>query len=229
MIRLRDVGKTVTLRGREVPILRGVSMDVAAGELLAVVGASGSGKSTLLNVLGLLDTASRGEYLLRGQDVATLSAKERDRCRARTFGFVFQAFHLMPTRTVLANVEVGRLYEGVSRAERVESAEAALESVGLAHRAQSPAGTLSGGEAQRAAIARAIAGRKDALLCDEPTGNLDSVSGARVLHLLRALHASGMTVVVITHDPRVAAACERVVEVRDGVLHGSSSELSEHA
>lgn len=193
-------------------------LTVERGEFLTVVGPSGSGKSTFLNVVGLLDAPTAGVYRLDGIDTGGLADRDRTALRGRRIGFVFQSFHLLPHRSALENVMLAMVYTAQPRAERKERAAAALESVGLGHRLGAVPGRLSGGERQRVAIARALVGRPSLLLCDEPTGNLDSANAASVLDLLDELHADGMTVVVITHDPGVAARGQRSVTIRDGRL-----------
>ncbi|GAA2260665.1 ABC transporter ATP-binding protein [Streptomyces atrovirens] len=201
-----------------VAALRPCSLAVREGEYVAVVGPSGSGKSTFLNIVGLLDRPTEGTYVLDGADTTALPEAELTALRGSLIGFVFQAFHLIPHRTALENVALAMLYSAVPARERVQRARTALEQVGLAHRADSLPNRMSGGERQRAAIARAIVGRPRLLLCDELTGNLDSATAASVLDLLDDLHASGMTLVVITHDPVVAARAARTITIRDGVL-----------
>ncbi|MFE0649249.1 ABC transporter ATP-binding protein [Streptomyces sp. NPDC059534] len=201
-----------------VEALRPCELVVRQGEFLAVVGPSGSGKSTFLNVVGLLDAPTEGTYLLDGIDTAALRDGDRTALRGRRIGFVFQAFHLLPHRSATENVMLAMVYAAVPRAERRARARDVLDRVGLAHRADALPARLSGGERQRVAIARALAARPSLLLCDEPTGNLDSGNAETVLALLGALHASGMTVVVITHDHEVAARAQRTVAIRDGVL-----------
>ncbi|MGA5197762.1 ABC transporter ATP-binding protein [Streptomyces exfoliatus] len=188
------------------------------GEFVSVVGPSGAGKSSLLNIIGLLDATTEGNYLLDGRDTAALGEPQRTALRGRNIGFVFQAFHLLPHRTAWENVELGLLHGGTPRNERRAAAREALVRVGLEHRLRAMPTTLSGGERQRVAIARAVAGRPSLLLCDEPTGNLDSATAASVLSLLDELHRGGMTVVVITHDSTVAEHGKRVLTIRDGVL-----------
>ncbi len=196
--------------------LRPTSLAIEEGDYLVIVGSSGSGKSTLLNIMGLLDLPTAGSYLIHGLDLASLTETGRASLRSRFFGFVFQAFHLLPSRTVLENVELGMLYSRVPRRERHLRAVEAIDRVGLTPRQLAYPSTLSGGEQQRAAIARALAARPAVLLCDEPTGNLDSVSTESLLHFLDQLHAQGMTVVAVTHDPLVAARAQKVLSVMDG-------------
>ena len=198
--------------------LREATTTIATGEHVAIVGPSGSGKSTLLHVLGLLDRPTAGSYLLDGIDTADLDDGERAGLRARRLGFVFQAFHLLPHRSAIENVMLGELYRAGRRAARRERAVAALHRVGLGHRVDAHPTTLSGGERQRVAIARALVGAPSLLLADEPTGNLDTATTGSILDLLGELHASGLTLVVITHDDDVARRAQRIVQIRDGVL-----------
>ena len=202
----------------EVHAVRGVDLAVRAGEYLSIVGPSGSGKSTLLHVLGLLDRPSSGTYLLDGVDVARMSESERAGMRGGRIGFVFQAFHLLPSRSVLDNVMLAMVYQRVPRRERRSRALEALDRVGLAHRLDFAPAQLSGGERQRVAVARALVGRPSLLLADEPTGNLDQANAAGVMELFDDLHAGGITIAVITHDETVSARAERRVRITDGEL-----------
>jgi putative ABC transport system ATP-binding protein len=202
--------------------LAGVDLRIDQGELVAIVGPSGSGKSTLLHLMGTLERPTRGVVRIAGEDTSTMSDKQLSGLRARRLGFVFQQFFLLDGLSVLDNVADGLLYRGGRVADRRRLAAAALERVGLAHRLSHRPNQLSGGEQQRTAIARALAGRPALVMADEPTGNLDSATGASILVLLRELHGEGTTIVVITHDPEVAAAMERHVEIRDGRIIGDS-------
>lgn len=201
-----------------VDALRPSTLRVARGDHVAITGPSGSGKSTLLNVLGLLDEPTGGRYRLAGVDAAAAPERTRVALRAGVIGFVFQAFHLLPARTSLANVELGMLYSRVARRERRARAREALQRVGLPHRVDALPVAMSGGEQQRVAVARAIVNRPQVLLCDEPTGNLDSENTASVLDLLDSLNHSGLTIVVVTHEEAVAARASRRLHVRDGVV-----------
>ncbi len=198
--------------------LDGVTMTIERGESVAVVGRSGSGKSSLLNVLGLLDRPDSGEYFLAGKETSLLTDGQRSAWRAGRIGFVFQSFHLMPRRSVLDNVQLALMYARAPREERIARATAALFRVGLGRKLNAMPTQLSGGEQQRVSIARALVARPSILLCDEPTGNLDSQTSEGVLRLLRELVDDGVTLVVVTHDPGVARFMRRVISMRDGRL-----------
>jgi len=218
-VEARDVARSYRLDGVSVEALRGVTLSIDPGDYVAIVGPSGSGKSTLMHLLGCLDRPTSGSLLLGGRDVAELSDSELADLRNRTIGFVFQSFQLLGRTSALENVGLPLVYRGLRRAERRARAGAALESVGLGHRLGHRPGQLSGGEQQRVAIARALVGEPTVLLADEPTGNLDSRSGADVLALLGRLNAErGVAVVVVTHDLEVAAHARRRIDVRDGLI-----------
>ena len=201
-----------------VTALRSADLVIESGDYVAVTGPSGSGKSTLLHLLGLLDAPTSGRYLLDGLDTSRLADRERSALRGRRIGFVFQSFHLLPYRTALENVQLAELYNRTPRAARQPAAAEALGQVGLGHRLDALPVTLSGGESQRVAIARALVNRPSLVLCDEPTGNLDSRNAAALMGLLDDLNADGFTILVITHDPGVAAHAGRTIAISDGVL-----------
>jgi putative ABC transport system ATP-binding protein len=201
-----------------VDALHASDLVIDEGDYVAVTGPSGSGKSTLLHLLGLLDTPTAGAYLLDGLDTSTMPDKDRSALRGHRIGFVFQSFHLLPYRTAEENVLLAQLYNRTARGVRRTEAVDALERVGLGHRIDALPTTLSGGESQRVAIARALVNRPSLLLCDEPTGNLDSRNASTVLALFDALHREGFTIVVITHDPNVAGRASRAITIRDGEL-----------
>jgi putative ABC transport system ATP-binding protein len=216
VIDLRGIGKTYRTGPLEVAALRGVDLRIETGELVAIIGPSGSGKSTLMHILGCLDVPSTGEYRLAGELVGDMGEDSLADIRNRRIGFVFQQFNLLASLPAWRNVELPLVYTAIPRAERRERAIAALAQVGLADRVDHRPNELSGGQQQRVAIARALVTEPALLLADEPTGNLDSNSGADVLTLLHQLHAQGRTVVLITHDDDVARTAERVVRIRDG-------------
>ena len=229
LIRLADVTKIYRTGDSEVHALAGVTLDIEAGEFTAVMGASGSGKSTLMNVLGCLDRPTRGRYLLDGHDVARLSVPELARVRNRTLGFVFQSFNLLARTTALENVELPLLYAAVPPAERRRRAAEALGRVGLGERLHHHPSEMSGGQQQRVAIARALVGRPRLILADEPTGNLDSRTSEEVMVLFQELGREGITVVLVTHEPDVAACAGRVLNMRDGVLVGDHARAPRRA
>ena len=207
------------LQGRlTVPVLKDVTLHVDRGDYVAIMGPSGSGKTTLMNIIGCLDTPTSGEYTLNGTSLLHHKDKELSAVRNRSIGFVFQSFNLLPRQSAVDNVALPLLYAGVSRKERRERAVSALEKVGLADRMNFKPTQLSGGQKQRVAIARAMVTKPDILLADEPTGALDSASGHQVMELFRQLNEEGMTVIMITHDPEIAAHAKRVLLIRDGIL-----------
>ncbi|MER8042420.1 ABC transporter ATP-binding protein [Streptomyces sp. NPDC094032] len=219
VISMAEVSKTYPA-ARPVTALVDATLEISTGEMVAITGPSGSGKSTLLNILGLLDTATGGRYAMDGVDVRTLGERERTRLRATRLGFVFQSFHLVPYLSCLRNVQLPLVHTRHPRNERRELAERALRSVGLGHRIAARPTTLSGGERQRVALARAVVHQPSVLLCDEPTGNLDSANTGQVMDLLRALVTPERTVVVVTHERDVAERADRELRVVDGRVVG---------
>ena len=216
LIQLSAVTKTYDAGELAVQALRGIDLAIGKGQMAAIVGPSGSGKSTLMHILGCLDGPTSGSYLLEGQDVSAMSSFQLAGVRNRKIGFVFQTFNLLPKASLLRNVELPLLYAGLGGAERRERAKAALERVGLSERAKHRPAELSGGQRQRAAIARALVNAPSLILADEPTGNLDSKTGLEILRIFHEMHARGETIVIVTHDPKIADQCERVVQIVDG-------------
>jgi putative ABC transport system ATP-binding protein len=219
IIQTRDLTKVYGENGNAVHALRGIDLDVEQGEFVALVGPSGSGKSTLMAILGCLDAPTAGSYALDGHEVAGLTGAELAAIRNEKVGFVFQQYNLLPKASIARNVELPMLYAGLGRRERRERALELLDKVGLANRASALPAQLSGGQRQRVAIARALANRPALLLADEPTGALDSQTGSEILALFRELYAQGNTVILVTHDPAIAALANRRVELRDGLVH----------
>ncbi|GJI96481.1 ABC transporter ATP-binding protein [Duganella caerulea] len=216
MIELREIRKTYRQGGNDIRALDGIDLHIAPGEFVAIMGPSGSGKSTLLNVLGALDRPDSGRYRLADDEISALDDDAASEVRNRRIGFVFQSFHLLPRLTVLENVLLPQRYARVADPDAAGRAVALLERIGLGERTGHLPGQLSGGQLQRAAIARALLNRPALLLADEPTGNLDSKSAADVLALLKELHAGGQTLVLVTHDPAIAAGAQRTIHLRDG-------------
>jgi putative ABC transport system ATP-binding protein len=226
LISLTGIKKVFYTDEVETHALSDIHLEIQRGEYLAIAGPSGCGKTTLLSILGLLDSPTDGTYMLDGQPVAKLSAADRARVRNRQIGFIFQAFNLIGDLTVYENVELPLTYRGMKAAERKQRAEAALERVGMAHRAKHLPSQLSGGQQQRVAVARAVAGEPLMLLADEPTGNLDSRSGEAVMDLLRELHRAGATICMVTHDPRYARHADRSIHVFDGRVVEEQTEMA---
>jgi putative ABC transport system ATP-binding protein len=216
LIRIRDLTRRYDMGGETIHALRGVSLDVQPNEYVAIMGPSGSGKSTMMNLLGCLDTPSSGEYWLNGQEVSRLSDDALARVRNREIGFVFQTFNLLPRATALHNVELPLVYAGLPAGERRERAARALAQVGLTDRQNHRPNELSGGQRQRVAIARALVNEPSILLADEPTGNLDSTTSEEIMRVFAELHRSGQTVLMVTHEPDIAAHAARVITLRDG-------------
>ncbi len=220
MIEVKDLTKTYRLGSVEVPALRGVSFRIERGEMVAIMGQSGSGKSTLMHIIGCLDLPTSGQYRLDGKDIAGMKEDELARIRNQKIGFVFQMFNLLPRMTVRRNVEMPLMYNGGNPGKEVrQRAEAILNAVGLGERLNHRPTELSGGEQQRVAIARAMINEPDLILADEPTGNLDSHTGAEIIQLLLGLNQErGLTLVIVTHDPTIAAHTQRVIRLRDGQI-----------
>jgi putative ABC transport system ATP-binding protein len=216
LIKLDGIKKVFLTDEVETHALSGIHIEIQRGEYVAISGPSGCGKSTLLAILGLLDSPSDGRYWLNGQEVADLPMSQRARVRNREIGFIFQSFNLIGDLTVFENVELPLIYRGMKSAERRERVNAALERVGMAHRAKHLPSQLSGGQQQRVAVARAVGGQPSILLADEPTGNLDSKNGEAVMELMRELHRAGATICMVTHDPRYAAHADRAIHLFDG-------------
>jgi putative ABC transport system ATP-binding protein len=222
MIQLKEITKVYTMGKRELTVLSGITLHIAQGELVAIMGPSGSGKSTMLNLLGCLDTPTSGNYWLEGREVSRLSSGELAEIRSRKIGFVFQSFNLLPRLSALANVELGMRYAGgVDRRRAID----ALAKVGLSDRANHRPTELSGGEMQRVAIARALVKNPPLILADEPTGNLDSRSGDEIMSILTSLHAErGITLLMITHEANIAGYCQRIIHLMDGQIEREERE-----
>jgi putative ABC transport system ATP-binding protein len=218
LIETRELWKTYKMGAEEIHALRGVSLQIEKGEYVAIMGPSGSGKSTLMNLIGCLDTPTRGSYILNGKQVSEMNDDELARIRNEEIGFVFQTFNLLPRATALHNVELPLIYAGMPAKERQERARAALERVELGDRVGHRPNELSGGQRQRVAIARALVNNPSILLADEPTGNLDSKTGAEIMRLFDRLHEAGNTIVLVTHEADIAAHAHRIVHIRDGQI-----------
>jgi putative ABC transport system ATP-binding protein len=218
LIELSGVTKSYDQGEMQVNALRGVDLSIGRAELVAIIGPSGSGKSTLMHILGCLDQPTAGTFLLDGEDVSAMSSFQLARIRNQKIGFIFQTFNLLPKASLLRNVELPMLYGGVSASERRERAMVALSRVGLDQRASARPSELSGGQRQRVAIARAIVMNPSLILADEPTGNLDTKTGNEILQIFDEMHAAGHTIAIVTHDPRIAERCHRVIRIEDGAI-----------
>ena len=216
LIETRDLWKTYVMGDEEIHALKGVSISIERGEYVAIMGPSGSGKSTLMNLIGCLDTPSKGTYLLNNKEVSQMNDNELARIRNEEIGFVFQTFNLLPRATALHNVELPLVYAGMGKTARLVQAKAAIEKVELTHRMTHRPNELSGGQRQRVAIARALVNNPSILLADEPTGNLDSKTGVEIMGLFARLHEGGNTIIVVTHEADIAAYAHRVIAIRDG-------------
>jgi len=218
LIELVGISKRYMLGGVEYPALDDVSLSIKRNDFLALTGASGSGKSTMMNIIGCLDSPTSGRYTLDGEEVAGLDEEQLASVRNRKIGFVFQNFYLMPRMTALENVAQPLIYRGIAPAQRRAHAEVALTRVGLGDRMRHRPNEMSGGQRQRVAVARALVGHPELLLADEPTGNLDSRTAREIMDLFSQLHAEGQTVIIVTHDPGIAACCKRLVRLHDGKI-----------
>ncbi|MFO0888668.1 MAG: ABC transporter ATP-binding protein [Isosphaeraceae bacterium] len=225
-IRLEGITKVYPMGGETVYALRGVDLEIRPNEMVAIMGPSGSGKSTLMNIVGCLDVPTAGRYWLDGREVATLSQSELARVRGQSIGFVFQTFELLPRQTAIRNVELPLVYSGISASERRRRAAESLARVGLADRMGHRPNQMSGGQRQRVAIARALVQQPALLLADEPTGNLDTQTGNEILELFDDLHREGQTIVIVTHEPDIAARCRRIVRIRDGRVESDEDSPS---
>ena len=227
LIETRDLWKTYVMGDEEIHALRGVSISIERGEYVAIMGPSGSGKSTLMNLIGCLDTPSKGSYLLNEKEVAAMNDDELARIRNEEIGFVFQTFNLLPRATALHNVELPLVYAGVSAKTRQERARQALDKVELTSRATHRPNELSGGQRQRVAIARALVNNPSILLADEPTGNLDSKTGTEIMGVFARLHETGNTIILVTHEPDIAGYAHRVISIRDGQVEKDTRRSAE--
>lgn len=218
VIHLEEIRKSYYLGKNELPVLKGVSLDIFKNEYVALMGPSGSGKSTLMNILGCLDTPTSGTYVLSGHDVSKMDDNDLARVRGKEIGFVFQQFNLMPRLTAAENVAIPLIYAGIGKKERMEKAMAMLEKVKLENRADHKPNELSGGQCQRVAIARALVNDPSLILADEPTGNLDTKTSIEIMEIFGAIHSSGNTVVLVTHEEDIADHARRIIRLRDGVI-----------
>ena len=226
VIQLQDVYRTYTMGDQVLNALDGVDLEIFRNEYIAIIGASGSGKSTMMNIIGCLDRATKGDYLLNGTNVGDMSEAELARASNREIGFVFQSFNLLSRASALKNVMQPLVYRGIARSERKRIATSALERVGLGDRLDSRPNQMSGGQRQRVAIARALVGHPAILLADEPTGNLDSKTSQEIMALIDQLHQEGQTIIMVTHEPDIAAHCERVIDLADGKIDSDTRAVN---
>lgn len=223
IIQLKDIGRSYTIGTHLIHALRSVTLDIYKNEFVALMGPSGSGKSTLMNILGCLDTPSKGEYILNGISVAQMSDNALAQVRNKEIGFVFQTFNLMPRLTALENVCVPLVYAGIGKKERIEIAMAALQHVGLGERVKHKPNELSGGQKQRVAVARALVNKPSIILADEPTGNLDSKTSKEIMGLFEEIHAQGNTIILVTHEEDIAQHAHRIVRLKDGLVESDAA------
>ncbi len=226
IIRLEEVYKNYYLGKTEVPVLKGINLNIAQNEYVALMGPSGSGKSTLMNILGCLDTVSKGSYYLNGSDVSRLSDNELAVIRNKSIGFVFQTFNLMPRMTALENAALPLVYAGVNSADRMKRAKEMMDAVGLTDRMHHKPNELSGGQKQRVAIARALVNNPAIILADEPTGNLDSKTSVEIMSLFEQIHANGNTVIIVTHEDDISRHAHRIVRLKDGEISSDEKNFS---
>lgn len=230
VIEIRDITRDFPLGQEVVKVLKGINLDIDRGEYVAFMGPSGSGKSTLMNLLGCLDTPTSGSYVLNGKDVSKMSDDELAEIRNKEIGFVFQTFNLLPRTTALDNVALPMIYAGASKSERIERAEDVLRSVGLGDRMDHKPNQLSGGQRQRVAVGRALVNKPSIILADEPTGNLDSKTSVEIMNLFDEIHASGNTVILVTHEEDIAKHAHRIIRLKDGMVESDErkSVVSQH-
>lgn len=222
IIKIRNIIRDFQLGQETVHVLKGIDLDIEKGEYVAIMGPSGSGKSTLMNLIGCLDTPTSGSYILNGKDVSQMSDDELADIRNKEIGFVFQTFNLLPRTTALDNVALPMVYAGYSKKDRTERAVQVLHDVGLSDRMDHRPNQLSGGQRQRVAVGRALVNKPSIILADEPTGNLDSKTGAEIMNLLEDIHKAGNTIIVVTHEEEIAAHAQRIIRLRDGMIESDT-------